>query len=87
MMLLIATQSPFVKALPLHTNGASIILTQDAVIAVSQGLSNADFDKVYALSDDITARGLNELVGDNIEVIDYQQFVQLTLSHHPIVSW
>ena len=87
MMLLIATQSPFVKALPRQTNGATIILTQDAVFAVTQPLTNPDFGKVYALKDDITARGLAKLVSDNIEVIDYQQFVQLTLSHHPIVSW
>ena len=87
MMLLIATQSPFVKALPQQTNGASIILTQDAVLAATVALSGTDFNKIYALSDDLVARGLSALVGDNIEVVDYQQFVQLTLDHHPIVSW
>ena len=87
MMLLIATQSPFIKALPQQTNGASIILTQDAVIAATQVLAGTDFNRVYALSDDLTARGLSALVSDGIEVIDYRQFVQLTLCHHPIVSW
>lgn len=87
MMLLIATKSPFIKALPELTNNANMLLTQDAVIAATLPLPSGEFGKIYALDDDLSARGLTVLAENNIEVIDYQQFVKLTLDHQPIVSW
>ena len=87
MMLLILTQSPFVKALPPPNEHSTIILTQDAVIAASIPLPQPGYSKIYALADDVTARGLTTQLIEGIEIINYQQFVELTLTHHPIVSW
>jgi len=87
MMLLILTHSPFVKTLPPPSEHHSIILTQDAVIAASIPLSQPSYRKIYALADDLVARGLTAQLIEGIEVISYQQFVELTLTHHPIVSW
>ena len=63
-----------------------MVLTQDAVIAATL-TSTTKNQKIYALKDDLVARGLSDQLVAGIEVIDYQQFVQLTLSHQPIVSW
>jgi len=87
MMLLILTQSPFVKALPPPSKHSTIILTQDAVIAASIPLTQSGYGKIYALADDLMARGLTAQLIEGIEVINYQQFVELTLTHNPIVSW
>jgi tRNA 2-thiouridine synthesizing protein B len=84
-MLLILTSSPFVKPLP-QTSEVTMVLTQDAVIAATL-TSTTKYQSVYALKDDLVARGLGDQLVAGIEVIDYQQFVQLTLSHQPIVSW
>lgn len=43
--------------------------------------------KVFALINDIKARGLEEKLAPNITPIDYTQFVQLTLDHHCVQSW
>jgi len=87
MMLLILTKSPFIKALPGPIEHASIILTQDAVIAATLPLSLTDYHKIYALADDVSARGLTNQVNDTIEIISYAQFVALTLTHQPLVNW
>ena len=85
-MLLIASQSPFVKALPTTLTNSDLLLTQDGVIAITQQLDFSVFNNVYALSTDVQARGLTTN-NDNIEMIDMAQFVKLTENHQPIVNW
>jgi len=90
MMLIIATQSPFSKQLPAQKIAASLILTQDAVIAIAnQAIDFTVFDKVYALDSDIVARGLCDQATQHphIERVNLAQFVQLTANHHPIMNW
>ncbi|NRA84617.1 MAG: sulfurtransferase complex subunit TusB [Gammaproteobacteria bacterium] len=87
MMLLIATKSPFAKALPLPNKQSTLLLTQDAVLATNIAQLTLGFGQVYALADDVSARGLTADVALHIELIDYHKFVQLTLKHQPIVSW
>jgi tRNA 2-thiouridine synthesizing protein B len=43
--------------------------------------------KVFALINDIKARGLEEKLAPNIKPIDYNTFVQLTLDHRCVQSW
>lgn len=43
--------------------------------------------KVFALINDIKARGLEEKLAPNITPIDYNTFVQLTLEHRCVQSW
>ena len=43
--------------------------------------------KIFALINDIKARGLEEKLAPNIQPIDYDAFVQLTLDHHRVQSW
>jgi tRNA 2-thiouridine synthesizing protein B len=43
--------------------------------------------KVFALINDIRARGLEGKVAPNIELVDYNTFVQLTLDHRCVQSW
>lgn len=42
---------------------------------------------VFALVNDIKARGLEEKVAPDIKLIDYNTFVQLTLDHRCVQSW
>ncbi|WP_435273801.1 sulfurtransferase complex subunit TusB [Psychrobium sp. nBUS_13] len=86
-MLIIATQSPFSKALPPVQQGAALILTQDAVIAVTLPDVLAGCSAVYALKSDIEARGLIDHSSPNIQVIDLAEFVKLTAKHKPLVNW
>ncbi len=88
-MLIIATKSPFIKALPQSDTGATLLLSQDSVIAVTATLQAEHFVKVYALESDLAARGLTKTAQQNpmIEIINLQQFVQLTINHHPIMNW
>lgn len=43
--------------------------------------------KVFALANDIKARGLDDKLAPNISLIDYDTFVQLTLDHRCVQSW
>ena len=43
--------------------------------------------KVYALSNDIKARGLQEKLLNNILLTDYTGFVQLSIDHRCVQSW
>lgn len=43
--------------------------------------------KVFALINDIQARGLEQKLAPNIIPIDYNTFVQLTLDHRCVQSW
>jgi len=89
MMLIIATQSPFINALPLTTTNASLVLTQDSVIGVTTAIDSQHFINVFALESDLIARGLLLTAQNNadITIIDLAQFVQLTVSSHPIMNW
>lgn len=43
--------------------------------------------KVYALAGDVKARGLQEKLHPNINVTDYNGFVQLSIEHQCVQSW
>lgn len=42
---------------------------------------------VYALIDDVKARGIEAKSAVNIQLIDYDKFVQLTIDYRRVQSW
>ncbi|WLQ15588.1 sulfurtransferase complex subunit TusB [Hahella aquimaris] len=70
----------------------SLLLIEDGVIWAKEhkenslllGLLDAGV-KVYALKEDLTARGIT--AADAIAIADYAQFVELTERHPRSVSW
>lgn len=95
-MLHIIKLSPFVsnaltECLQYVGEGDAIILIQDAVIAVASRHQFSDLlaklpdnIAVYALTEDLAARGLTCLVGKDI---NYKGFVGLTLSCKQNQTW
>jgi tRNA 2-thiouridine synthesizing protein B len=43
--------------------------------------------KVYALTEDVKARGLTEKIAPGIQLANYNAFVQLALDHRCVQSW
>ncbi|MBX9447748.1 sulfurtransferase complex subunit TusB [Dickeya chrysanthemi] len=72
--------------------GDVILLLQDGVIAA---LSGASINEriltsgvpVYALQEDVAARGLADQISTTIVLIGYTEFVQLTALHSRQLAW
>ena len=75
----------FAALLRLLSEGDELLLLQDGVTAAVDGnrylesLRNAPI-KVYALNEDLIARGLTGQISNDIILIDYTDFVRLTVS-------
>ena len=99
-MLHTINKSPFEKntletCLRLADDGASILYIEDGVYSV---VKNTKYEqlisdkipkiKMYVLEPDLKARGLdkNSLI-NNIEIIDYQDFVKLAVENERIQNW
>ncbi|GLW39533.1 sulfurtransferase TusB [Pectobacterium actinidiae] len=72
--------------------GDALVLLQDGVIAALAGgdiihrlLESAVL--LYALQPDTAARGMTEQISNNVTLIDYNQFVQLTVEHPQQLAW
>tara|TARA_Y100000817_G_C16494192_1_gene383798 strand:- start:216 stop:518 length:303 start_codon:yes stop_codon:yes gene_type:complete len=99
-MLHTINKSPFEKntletCLRLVDSGSSILYLEDGVYAA---VKNTKFEqkitesiktiKMYVLEPDLKARGLDKSsLITNIEVIDYQGFVKLTVENEKIQNW
>ena len=98
-MLHTVNKSPFEKdslnsCLRLSKDGSSIILIEDGIYAALEGTVISDSvkdamktKKVYALQDDINARGVQGKVMDGVELVDYTGFVNLVTEHDNVQSW
>lgn len=72
-----------------------ILLLEDGVFGAITSAPEADELQrliqagisVFALINDIKARGLEDKIAPNIKLIDYSIFVQLTLNHRSVQSW
>lgn len=98
-MLHIIKQSPFAsdnleKCLNLIQANDAILLIENAVTAgVNKNklslkivsISSTCF--LYALKPDVIARGLQDNMMLEINLIDYEQFVDLVIEHHPVQTW
>lgn len=89
------THNTFLSCLKVCAERDGILLLEDGVFGTTASAPGADElqrliqggVRVFALINDIRARGLKEKVAPNIELIDYNTFVQLTLDHRCVQSW
>ncbi|QWT42341.1 sulfurtransferase complex subunit TusB [Dickeya dadantii] len=70
----------------------AILLLQDGVIAALVGAPGGERllssgSTVYALQEDVAARGLVDQISTTIVLIDYTEFVQLTALHSRQLAW
>ena len=93
-MLHIIQQSPFnsnvLQRCLQHTQtGDTVLFIQDGVLAI---LNPENFMRhsalhFYFLAADVQTRGLQDKVTADVTLIDYDQFVALTIAQHPILTW
>lgn len=72
--------------------GDALLLLQDGVIAgLAQGSVIARLlasgAPLYALRDDVVARGLTEQISPSVRLVDYTEFVRLTAQHAAQLAW
>lgn len=76
----------------LLAQGDELLLLQDGVTAAVEGsrfletLRNAPIT-VYALKEDIDARGLSGQISDSVVRVSYTDFVRLTVKHASQLAW
>lgn len=83
------------SCLKVCTESDGILLLEDGVFGTLTNAPTAEELQmlikrgvnVFALINDIKARGLEEKLAQNIKLIDYNEFVQLTLDHRCVQSW
>lgn len=93
-------KSPFTHTLVnsclcLCSSGDSILLTEDGIYAATlhapcaKALMDvmATGTSVYALGNDIEARGMRESILSDIKITDYAGFLALSTQHTSIQSW
>lgn len=90
-MLHIITRSPFssaalVDCLSFAQAKSDILLISGGVYAIRhQALTQENALNIYALAEDVEARGLEKIAG--VEYINYREMVTLTEENHPIQTW
>ena len=79
------------RCLSLSLPGDVVLLIEDGVYgALPEVFAILDRDPavtVQALLADVEARGLQRRLANQIDVIDYAGFVELTEQNNPVVSW
>ena len=76
------------KCLATTQNQDHILLIEDGVLEIL----TTDFSQFkniyfYVLEVDIIARGLQDKIPSLVKLINYEQFVELTILHSPTMSW
>ena len=61
----------------------TVLLIEDGVYAAV----GADDERFIVLSEDVAARGLEDILSPEFSRTDYAGFVKLAVDHQPIVSW
>lgn len=79
-------QCDFAAILRLITPNDAVLLLQDGVIAaIKQSTHLGELQQkgapIYVLNADINARGLQNMISEQVTLASYQDFVQLTVSH------
>ena len=75
--------------------GAGLVLYQDGVYLADRHSQYASKlleltqknIKIYLIKDDIIARGLQNSIINEVNLITYQDFVNLTIEYQKILSW
>ncbi|WP_288400253.1 sulfurtransferase complex subunit TusB [uncultured Serratia sp.] len=78
--------------LRLAAEGDALLLLQDGVLAGLAGSAHLELllaapISLYALQDDLEARGLNGHFSHKITVVGYNHFVELTEQHRSQMAW
>lgn len=89
------THTTLCSCLEICSESDAILLLEDGVFGAIAGSPTNDKIlelicrglKVYALIDDINARGLQEKTNDHIITVNYDGFVQLSIEHRCVQSW
>lgn len=89
------THNTLVSCLQVCGDSDAILLLEDGVLAGIKGapcteeMSAAITKgiKIFALIHDAQARGLSEKIRADIQMTDYNGFVQLSLEHRSVQSW
>ncbi len=88
------SHSTLASCLRLAKQDSTIILIEDGTYAalsntgVSSLIENAlEHHNVYALKEDLLARGTMDRLIPGIKMVNYRGFVELSLSCHSIQSW
>ncbi|REF26816.1 tRNA 2-thiouridine synthesizing protein B [Xenorhabdus cabanillasii] len=85
-------QDDFNAILGLITDADDVLLIQNGVLLSMNGNRYlAELIRtgagIYALQDDLDARGLTNQVSDRVQVVNYNGFVSLTVKHQQSFSW
>lgn len=89
------THSTLKSCIAVCANDDALLLMEDGVFGgISSspdatallGLINRGIH-IYALSGDVNARGIRKKLCEQIKIIDYDDFVELTLEHNCVQSW
>jgi tRNA 2-thiouridine synthesizing protein B len=71
-----------------------ILLIEEGVYAAMTDTSISEVttkilekNKIFVLESDAQACGITEKIMPDIALISYEEFVDLTIQHHPILNW
>lgn len=67
-----------------------LLFIEDGVIYASRSDLLAPLSgklKLFALREDVSARGLQNKIASNVEVISMRKFVQLCCDHKKVINW
>jgi tRNA 2-thiouridine synthesizing protein B len=75
--------------------GDALLLLEDAVYltdatgiaALRAKMTHPDATSLYALAPDLAARGISARISPLVHVVEYPDFVALSLQHARVVSW
>ncbi len=97
-MLHTINKSPFEKnllssCLKVIDDDSVVLFIEDGVIGATKNNKSVSLaalrseGRVFALQNDLEARGLSSKVLDDIKLVDYKDFVNLVVEHGTPVSW
>ena len=75
------------EALPYIAEDDGILLIEDAVIVATSNGEHSDYTNQFVLEEDLIARGLKDKSNANWKLVDYPQFVELTLAFDKSITW
>jgi len=85
------SKSTFIDSIAYFDDGDAVIFIQDAVVITASQHKYAKILQdqmpkvsVYTLTEDLNARGLNCILGQQVS---YPEFVELTVTHLQIQTW
>ena len=83
------------SCIDLVDNQSSILFIEDGVLALTKAkilqvdlLHKLSMQKqIFALSEDVYARGIVDILAKEVVLVDYKGFVDLCIKHPKIISW